>query len=457
MRAMVGRTLGHYRIDGPLGKGGMGEVWRAVDVRLNRPVALKVLAAPFVADTERRARFVQEAQAACAVNHPAIAQIYDVDEADGTTFIAMELVEGRTVRQLIENRELDVAGSVEIALQVAQGLSKAHEAGIVHRDIKADNVMVTPDGHAKILDFGLAKLHATEELAGAGADERSAMATVAATQAGMVLGTIGYMSPEQARAQPVDHRSDLFSLGVVLYEMVAGTRPFAGETPLDTLYAIAFEETRPITTVRPHLPPGLQRVVGRCLRKKPDERYRDARELIGDLEIVQREIESGISASVPLATRLLDEWRALRERGPGEWALPAAVGGLALAGVVFLIATGRISLGGLLAFGLFGLLIARRLKNRGRRLLRRFVARVAKMPEVRAVACRERAVTVVVDSAPARTYVRIHALLERVNDRMFWGEPFTVAVRDDLDEDGERRVLRGGGVLYVRDDGTGAR
>lgn len=453
---MIGRDLGPYRVDALLGKGGMGEVYRATDTRLGRSVALKVLAPQWTADTARRSRFVQEARAACAVNHPAIAQIYDVGEQDDTIYLAMELVEGRTVRRLVEDRELDVPGAVEVARQVAEGLAKAHDAGIVHRDIKADNVMLTPDGHVKILDFGLAKLHATEELAGAGAEEKSAMATVAATQAGMVLGTIGYMSPEQARAQPVDHRSDLFSLGVLLYEMVAGQRPFAGETAMDTLYAIAFQETRPITTLRPHLPPGLQRVVGRCLRKKPEDRYRDARELVADLAVVQREIETGVSASVPLSVRLLEEWRTFKERSPSEWALPVTFGAVALSGIVFLITSDRMPWGLLLTLGLVGGLVWRRLKHRDRRLLRRFASRLRKRPEVRAITCRDRAVTVVVEQANAGTYVRINALLDRVNDKLFWGEPFEVRVRDDLDDDALAALLRGGGVLYVRAEPGGA-
>ncbi len=452
MPVMIGRTLGHYRIEAPLGKGGMGEVFRAVDDRLDRSVALKMLAPEMTADPERRARFLQEARSACAVTHPSIAQVYDVGESEGAIYIAMELVEGRTVRELVERRELDVAGAVEVALQVADGLAKAHDAGIVHRDIKADNVMVTPDGHVKILDFGLAKLHAAEDLADTDADERSAMVTVAATQVGMVLGTIGYMSPEQARARPVDHRSDLFSLGVVLYEMVAGERPFRGANAIDTLHAIAYEETRPITTLRAHLPPSLHRVVGRCLRKRAEDRYRDARELARDLREVQREIESGISGSVPLASRLADEWHALRERGARDWAVPAAIAVVGIAAVAFLILSDRVPWGLLVVLAMVAAIAWRRFRNRNRRLLRRFVSRVRKMPEVRVVACRGTRVTVVVDRALARTYVRVQALIDKVNDRLFWGEPFDVTVRDDLGDDGVRELLRGGGVLHVRED-----
>ena len=215
-------------------------------------MALKFLPAEFTRDPERKRRFFQEARAASAVNHPAIAQIYDVDEVDGAAFIVMELVAGKTVRKLLENRELDLLGALEIGQQVAGGLARAHEAGIVHRDIKAENMMVTPDGHAKILDFGLAKLLEPPGAAreSPSAEDISHLETLARTQAGMVLGTLRYMSPEQARGLAVDHRSDIFSLGIVIYEMVTGQAPFTGNSPVDTLHAIAFEETRPVTALR---------------------------------------------------------------------------------------------------------------------------------------------------------------------------------------------------------------
>src|SRR6185503_680899 len=282
---MIGQKFEHFEIEEQLGKGGMGVVYRARDTRLGRSVALKVLPPELTGEEDRKARFKQEAKAAAAVSHPAIAQIYDVGEGPEGFFIAMELVEGKTVKSLIQARELDLLGAIEIAIQVAGGLQKAHEAGIVHRDIKPENVIVTPDGHAKILDFGLAKLFESPKEAGA-PDGISHMETLAKTQAGFVLGTLRYMSPEQARGQTVDSRSDLFSLGIVLYEMVTGQLPFSGSNPLDTLHAIAFEETRPITAVRPNLPPSLQRVVTRCLRKRAADRYPDAKELASDLKAV---------------------------------------------------------------------------------------------------------------------------------------------------------------------------
>ncbi len=448
---MVGQTVKHYEIEELLGKGGMGVVYRARDTRLGRSVALKMLPPELSQDHDRKARFLREAHAAANVNHPAIAQIYDVDEGPQGLFIAMELVEGRTVRALVERRELDALGAIEIAMQVASGLQKAHEAGIVHRDIKPENVIVTPDGHAKILDFGLAKLL---EAAPQAPDGISHMETLAKTQAGFVLGTLRYLSPEQARGQAVDPRSDIFSLGVLLYEMVTGQLPFSGTTPLDTLHAIAFEETRPVTALRPNLPPSLQRVITRCLRKRAQDRYPDAKELVGDLKSVQREIESGISSRTPLAQRLQEQWRALRDRPLGEWLLPAAVVLLALAVLLSLLIVRKWDLGPSAFFtGLAVLYLWRRFRNRRMRLARKFVRRVAKMPEVRVVAIDGLRITLLTDQAQARTYVRANALLDSVNEGMFFGEPFTLVIRDQVTPEDERVLLTGPGVLYVREAG----
>jgi len=449
---MIGQTVKHYAVEELLGQGGMGVVYRARDTRLGRPVALKVLPPEYTRDKDRKDRFRQEALAAAKVTHPAIAQVYDVDEGPEGLFIAMELVEGKTVKSLIEGRELDLLGALEVAQQVGGGLQKAHEAGIVHRDIKPENIVVTADGHAKILDFGLAKL--LEPTAAEAPEGISHMETLAKTQAGFVLGTLRYMSPEQARGQAVDHRSDIFSLGVVLYEMVTGQLPFSGNTALDTLHAIAFEETRPMTALRPNLPPSLQRIVTRCLRKRAQDRYPDAKELVGDLKTVQREVESGISSKAPLGLRLQEQWRSLRDRTLGEWLLPGAVLVIALA--VLLSIALRPSAEGVLPGLVFptvaGLLIWRRFRNRRLRLARRLVAKLRRMPEVRLVALDGMRFTLVADRAQAKTYVRANALLDSVNSSMFFGEPFSLVIRDSASPEEEKALLSGPGVLYVRGD-----
>ena len=449
---MTGLTFKHYEVEQEIGRGGMGVVYRARDSRLGRQVALKVLPPELTRDEDRKARFRQEAVAAARLTHPAIAQIYDVDEGPEGIFIAMELVEGRTVKSLIQARELDLLGAVEIAIQVAGGLQNAHEAGIVHRDIKPENLIVTPDGHAKILDFGLAKLHEPPKEGAGAPDGISHMETLAKTQAGFVLGTLRYMSPEQARGQAVDNRSDIFSLGIVLYEMVTGQLPFSGASPLDTLHAIAFEETRPITAVRPNLPPSLQRVVTRCLRKRASDRYPDARELAADLKTVQREVESGISSKAPFAVRLQERWRALQERTIGEWLLPALV---VVAIVAVLLALWFRSGGGigpgLVSTVIGGLFVWRRIRNRRLRLARRFTAKVRRIAEVRLVALDGMRFTLVADQAQARTYVRANAALDAVNGSMFFGEPFTLVVRDSVAPEEEKALLSASGILYVRE------
>src|SRR5262245_46288159 len=285
-----------------LGKGGMGVVYRALDTKLNRRVAIKVLPPELVKDEDRRRRFLQEARAASAVNHPAIAQIYEIEEEGDVAFIVMEFIDGSTVRELVARKELDLNAAVEVGMQVGDALARAHEAGIVHRDIKSDNVMVTHDGHPKILDFGLAKL------LGPSGDisdsQRTQLETMARTQAGMIMGTVAYMSPEQARGLPADRRSDVFSYGVVLYEMVTGRLPFEGASALDTMHAIAFEQTQAVTTLRTDVPWSLQRVIEKCMQKKPDDRYQDLRQAVADLRTVKRQIETGVSGGVPITERL---------------------------------------------------------------------------------------------------------------------------------------------------------
>ena len=454
---MIGKTLKQYEIEAILGKGGMGVVYRALDTRLHRPVALKVLSPEFTAHDDRRRRFLQEARTAGSLSHPAIAQIYDVDEEGDVTFIAMELVEGKTVRQLIMDRELDLPGAIEIAIQAAEGLSKAHEKGIVHRDIKSDNLMVTRDGHAKILDFGLAKLVDSGRSGGTTAADlrQSMMETIARTQAGMVLGTMAYMSPEQARGQEMDHRSDIFSFGIVLYEMITGELPFQGTSPIDTLHAIAFTETRPVTTVKANLPSSLHRVVARCLRKQTQDRYQSSTELVNDLKAVQKEIDSGITSHIPLQERLREGLQSLKDLTPGEWLWPT-VGILAgLVMLYFLFQNLESWLPTFLGLAVVGLIIYRRVRTRRHRLMNQFAAKVKKMPEVRIIIFHEDQVTVLTDKALARTYVRINALMDRINRKKYFGDDYSVTVRDQVEPEEERRALATPGVLYVRKDVLG--
>ena len=448
---MVGKELKHFKIEKLLGKGGMGVVYRARDVRLDRPVALKVLRADLTADSDRRRRFLQEAKAASAVTHPAIAQIYDVDEVSGTTFIAMEFVEGKTVSQLIDKRELDLIGSVEIALQVAEGLSKAHEANIVHRDIKSDNIMVTRDGHAKLLDFGLAKLldpvSADEESDIQGVKETE---TFSHTQPGTVMGTAAYMSPEQARGLPVNQASDVFSMGVVLYEMVTGELPFKGDTPLDTMHSIAFDEARPVTVIRQNLPPELHRIVSRCLRKKPGDRYRNARVLAADLKRLKHDIESGIQRSIPAGERVRMFFEGIKTSLPfGPTGVAIAVIGLALAA---LIAFTKLETGAIVGIGILALIIYRYVRNRKNRMLKRFTSKISKFPEVKAIVRRDDHITIVVEEAKAKTYIRINSLVDMVNKKLYFGKNIEASVRDDLSPDEFQHFLRGPSVTYIRDD-----
>ena len=259
--------LGPYEIIAAIGAGGMGEVYRARDSRLGRDVAIKVLPPDVAGDAERLARFDDEARAAAALNHANILAIDDVGTDAGVAFIVSELLDGQTLRQLLEGQTLAVSRAIDLAAQIADGLSAAHARGLVHRDLKPENVFVTPEGRAKILDFGLAKSVLTEAAA-------LNAATRAATAPHMVLGTAGYMSPEQVKGQPADHRSDVFAFGCVLHEMLAGRRAFGGDSLLDSMSAILREAPAPpaSTPARP-IPPALLRIVERCLEKAPQARF----------------------------------------------------------------------------------------------------------------------------------------------------------------------------------------
>ncbi len=454
---MVGTTLKHYRIETQLGKGGMGVVYRARDTRLDRLVALKTLPPGLIADPERKSRFLLEARSAAAVTHPAIAQVYDVDEVDGNLFIAMEYVDGRTVSRLIADGELDALGAIEIVLQVAEGLAKAHDAGILHRDIKSDNIMVTRDGHAKLLDFGLAKLLEAgpqEAPAPDGPADLSRTLTRGRfhTLPGAVMGTISYMSPEQARGKELDRRSDIFSLGVVLYEMVTSELPFKGETPLDTMHAIAYEEARPVTIIRRTLAPEIHRIVFRCMRKNPDDRYPDAHALAADLRRLKHDIESGthVGSGLSAVARLRTWADWLRSSFPGGYKGLAILGG-AVAATVILVSV-NFNWGALIGPGFMALFFYRYVRNRKKRMLAAFTKKVSKFPEVRLIVVRENRVTVVLDKAPAKVYIRITALIEELNQRLYVGRDITAEVKSEVPEAEIQGMLRQVGTVYAREE-----
>src|SRR5256712_5127119 len=276
MALTSGAKLGPYEIQSPLGAGGMGEVYRARDPRLGREVAIKTLPVQFSSDRESLRRLEQEARSASALNHPNIVTIYEFAELDSTCYIAMELVEGHTLRQLLASGPIPLRQTIQIAAQVAEGLAKAHEAGIVHRDLKPGNLMLSRDGLAKILDLGLAKLTAPE--------------SSIETQTGGLLGTVGYVSPEQVSGQPADFRSDQFSFGAILYEMATGKRAFQKGTSAETLVAILREEPEPLVSLNPQAPAPLCWVVERCLAKAPNERYASTRDLARDVAAMQQRL-----------------------------------------------------------------------------------------------------------------------------------------------------------------------
>jgi serine/threonine protein kinase/Tol biopolymer transport system component len=282
-----GQTLGSYEVISFISRGGMGEVYLAEDRRLSRKVALKILPVSFTKERDRLRRFEQEARAASALNHPNIITIYEILKSNETHVIATEFVEGFTLRQRLTESPPSLTESILIAIQIADALAAAHAAGIIHRDIKPENVMLRPDGYVKVLDFGLAKL--AEQATAVAADE--ALTKQLRTGSGMVIGTAGYMSPEQARGREVDARSDIFSLGALLYEMVTQRRPFEGETPSDTLAAILKTNPPPISQVVPETPPELARMVNKALRKDREERYQVVKELLIDLRALKQDLD----------------------------------------------------------------------------------------------------------------------------------------------------------------------
>src|SRR5688572_33153141 len=285
--------LGRYRIINLIGAGGMGEVYLAQDTGLQRKVALKVLPPEVAANQDRMRRFKQEATAAASLNHPNIAHIYEIGEADGFHFIAMEYVQGHTLREKIHYEGEELGKLLRILQHVAEGLAKAHAAGIVHRDLKPDNIMVSSDGHAKILDFGLAKL---VEPPSSGSSVSSEEPTILQTHStpGLVLGTMGYMSPEQAqgKTREIDHRSDVFSFGCILFEATTGQKAFSGSDSIETLNKIIREPAPPIANFNAGAPADLQRIVRRCLSKDPDQRYQNIKDVAIELKEVRRDAEA---------------------------------------------------------------------------------------------------------------------------------------------------------------------
>ena len=280
---MIGTTVGHYQILGRLGSGGMGDVYVAEDTTLHRKVALKVVHAPDAADALRRERFMREAHAVAALNHPNIVTIFSVEEADGLHFLTMELVEGKTLEEVIPLGGLPVHEALSLAIALTDAVSAAHAKGILHRDLKPANLMVTPGRRLKVLDFGLAKLETPEQ----SVDRDASRLPTQLTAEGRILGTVAYMSPEQAEGRPVDHRSDLFSIGIVLYQMATGRRPFVGETAMSTLASIMRDTPSLATDLKPELPRELGVIIRRCLEKDPTRRYPSADALLADLQSLQ--------------------------------------------------------------------------------------------------------------------------------------------------------------------------
>jgi serine/threonine protein kinase len=315
MTIAPGARLGRYEIRSKIGEGGMGEVYRAFDPQVNREVAIKVLPAGLSADKDRLARFEQEAQTAGALNHPNILVIHHIDTHDGAPYIVSELLEGETLRERMGGVALPQRKAIDYGLQIAHGLAAAHEKGIVHRDLKPENLFITKDGRLKILDFGLAKLSGAAD----GTRSQTEVPTRRVnTEPGMVMGTIGYMSPEQLRGQPADHRSDIFSFGAILYEMLSGRRAFRGESTADTISAILREDPPDLSGTNPSINPALERVVNHCLEKNPEERFHSARDLAFAVEALSGNAAASTSAATVLRslpppkrkTRELIAWSA---------------------------------------------------------------------------------------------------------------------------------------------------
>ena len=307
---MISETVSHYRIQEKLGAGGMGEVYLAEDTRLGRQVALKFLPASYQYDSERRVRFLQEARAASALRSPNIAAIYDIGEHDGAMFIAMEYVEGEVLSQRIDRRTLPTSDVIDIAMQIADALDEAHALGIIHRDVKSSNLIVTDRGLVKMLDFGLAKMIQ----AGSALDSSDPTVAVGGqTAVGVVLGTVSYMSPEQALGRELDQRSDIFSHGVVIYEMLTGRLPFEGASATEIVDSLIHKEPIAIARFNYDVPPELERIVRKCMEKDRERRYHSAREVSIDLRNLRRDSESSPATTTP-SSRKTQSTRRARSR-----------------------------------------------------------------------------------------------------------------------------------------------
>ncbi|HEY4492740.1 MAG TPA: serine/threonine-protein kinase, partial [Acidobacteriota bacterium] len=288
-------TISHYRILKQLGSGGMGEVYLAQDTLLDRKVAIKILPADVAGDQQRLHRFVQEAKAASALNHPNVAGIYELGEAEGVHFIVMEHVEGETLDSRIKGNPMTAEEITEMAMQIADALDEAHSRHIIHRDIKPSNIMITTRGKLKVLDFGLAKISQS-----ATSEDLSKIGTQTGTTPGLVVGTVPYMSPEQALGKPIDHRSDIFSTGVVFYQMATGRLPFSADTPTETINRIINVVPDAVGRFNYNIPAELDRIIRKCLEKDPERRYQTTRELFIDLRNFKRDSESGTMPQVAI-------------------------------------------------------------------------------------------------------------------------------------------------------------
>lgn len=312
---MIGTTISHYHILEEIAEGGMGTVYKAEDTKLKRTVALKFISGKAVKDHQTRTRFVQEAQTAASVNHPNINTVYEIVEAEDKVFIAMEYIEGQTLKEMVGSGPVSLADALDIGVQVASGLQAAHEKGLVHRDIKSSNVMITPQGRAKIMDFGLVKvLHGTQ-----------------ITRTAVVMGTVAYMSPEQAGNEIVDQRSDIWSLGVLLYEMIAGALPFGEGDSMVVLYSILNKPPKPIEDLDARVPAGLERIIRKCLEKKAEMRYQTAAQLKNDLMQLRRDLDSGRARPYTPTTRLFQRSRAAFRR-------PGVVAGVIILALILFLA-----------------------------------------------------------------------------------------------------------------------